>query len=71
MRIPNFKKNEKIRYIIAGTDFIDPPTQNIIWKYGKILFKIKSTHGSECYFIEDSEDKSKTKISKYLVFKVN
>jgi len=71
MRIPNFKKNEKVRYIIAGTDFIDPPTQNILWEYGKILFKIKSQYGAESYFIEDLKDKTKAKISKYLIFKVN
>tara|TARA_R100001163_G_scaffold65695_1_gene64065 strand:+ start:5990 stop:6205 length:216 start_codon:yes stop_codon:yes gene_type:complete len=71
MRIPSFKKNEKVRYIVAGSDFIDPPTQNILWKYGKILFKIKSKHGTESYFIENFEDKTKAKISKYLVFKVN
>ena len=71
MRIPSFKKNEKVRYIVAGSDFIDPPTQNILWKYGKILFKIKSKHGTETYFIENFEDKTKAKISKYLVFKVN
>jgi len=69
MKIPHFKKGLKVQFVEAATDFIDPPTQDILWRYGKILFQVKSEHGAIFYFIE--ENKKKVKISRYLIFPVN
>jgi len=69
MKIPHFKKNLKVQFVETATDFIDPPTQDILWRYGKILFQVKSEHGAISYFIE--ENKKKVKISRYLIFPVD
>ena len=69
MKIPHFKKGLKVQFVEGATDFIDPPTQDILWRYGKILFQVKSEHGAISYFIE--ENKKKVKISRYLIFPVN
>ena len=69
MKIPPFKKGLQVQFVEAATDFIDPPTQDILWRYGKILFQVKSEHGAISYFIE--ENKKKVKISRYLIFPVN
>ena len=69
MKIPYFKKGLKVQFVEAATDFIDPPTQDILWRYGKILFQVKSEHGAISYFIE--ENKKKVKVSRYLIFPVN
>tara|TARA_B100001063_G_C16449083_1_gene397441 strand:- start:364 stop:573 length:210 start_codon:yes stop_codon:yes gene_type:complete len=69
MKIPHFKKNLKVKFVEAATDFIDPPTQDILWRYGKILFQVKSEYGAISYFIE--ENKKKVKISRYLIFPVD
>ena len=69
MKIPNFKKGLEVQFVEAATDFIYPPTQDILWRYGKILFQVKSEHGAISYFIE--ENKKKVKISRYLIFPVN
>ena len=65
-----FKKNEKIRFVEAGTDFLTPE-QEIKWRYGKVLHRIKKRYGSVVYLIEEQENKNKLKISEYLVFKVH
>ena len=69
MKIPLFKKNQKVKFVEGATDFIDPPTQEILWRYGKILFQVKSKHGAISYYIE--KNKKKVKVSKYLIFHVN
>tara|TARA_X000001036_G_scaffold241544_1_gene225345 strand:+ start:401 stop:610 length:210 start_codon:yes stop_codon:yes gene_type:complete len=69
MKIPHFKKNLNVKFVEAATDFIDPPTQEILWRYGKILFQVKSEHGAISYYIE--ENKKKVKVSRYLIFHVN
>ena len=69
MKIPHFKKGLKVQFVEAATDFIDPPKQDILWRYGKILFQVKSEHGAISYYIE--ENKKKVKVSRYLIFPVN
>jgi len=69
MKIPHFKKGLEVQFVEAATDFIDPPTQEILWRYGKILFQVKSEHGAISYYIE--ENKKKVKVSRYLIFPVN
>ena len=64
-----YKKHQKIKFVEAATDFIDPPTQEILWRCGKILFQVKSEHGAISYYIE--ENKKKVKVSRYLIFPVN
>tara|TARA_R110000751_G_scaffold265677_1_gene364743 strand:+ start:247 stop:471 length:225 start_codon:yes stop_codon:yes gene_type:complete len=71
MEIPSFKKHQKVKFVIAGSEFIYPATQEIIWRYGKILFQLKSKSGCISYMILDKENKKKVQISKYLVFQVN
>ena len=46
---PTFSKNEKIKFVEAGTDFLDPPTQDILWRYGTIQFEIKGKYGAVKY----------------------
>lgn len=71
MEIPLFSKHEEVKFVVAGSEFIYPATQEIIWRYGKILFKVKSKAGAISYMILDKENKKKVKISKYLIFQVN
>ena len=68
---PTFLKNEKIRFVEAGTDFLDPPTQEIIWRYGTIKFEIKSKFGAIKYCIYEEKKKKNIKISRYLIFKLH
>jgi hypothetical protein len=66
----DFKKNEKVRFVEAGTDFLTPD-QDIKWRYGSIIVKINKRYGSTAYLIEEENNKNKLKISEYLVFKVH
>ena len=68
-QLPELKKHQEVKFVEAATDFIDPPTQDILWRYGKILFQVKSEHGAISYYIE--ENKKKVKVSRYLIFPVN
>ena len=68
---PTFSKNEKIKFVEAGTDFLDPPTQDILWRYGTIQFEIKGKYGAVKYAIKENESKNIIKISRYLIFKVH
>ena len=66
-----FKKHQEVRFVEPGTDFLMPETQDIIWRYGKILFKINKKYGATSYMIEEHINKNKLKISEYLVFEVH
>lgn len=70
MAIPHFKKHQKIRFVEATTDFIEPETQDLIWRHGKILFQIKKKYGAISYMIEE-DNKNKVKISEYLIFELH
>jgi len=67
----HFKKNQEIRFVEPGTDFIISETQDIKWRYGKILFKINRKYGATSYMIEEHDNKNKLKISEYLIFEVH
>lgn len=65
-----FKRNEKVRFVEAGTDFLTPD-QDIKWRYGFVIVKINKRYGSTAYLIQEENNKNKLKISEYLVFKVH
>lgn len=60
------KVNQKVRFVEAGTDFLVPESQDIIWRYGVVHIVLKRS----CIVIEDGT-KDRLKISKYLIFPVH
>jgi hypothetical protein len=60
------KPKQKVRFVEAGTDFLVPESQDIIWRYGVVYVVLKRS----CIVIEDGT-KDRLKISKYLIFPVH
>jgi len=64
-----YKKHQRVKFVIP-TDFkiIDPQTEEIIWKYGKIQFFSKKTKSA--WILEDNADKN-IQISLFCILPVN